>query len=247
MTMAELLTEKLLAEARGRLAITGSIKPLILLLYPDGRKECAAFETPQAMNSPGASERFYDSVRCYFQASQPQAVILLDSAWTGKPTKKGQRMFEHNPAAFWRELERGLAHLVRLGLIARREALTVDVQTADSVRIVTQFTTASRASGGWSSPSGRRWTCRKPTSRGGIRCSATYAWKTLASKSASGHLPAANDHLSANDDVMSRWTRSGPGEFNDHNMWLFHNAGPPCFSNSRSSCSRRPANVLERL
>jgi hypothetical protein len=139
MTRAELLTEKLLAEARGRLEITGSIKPLIVLLYPDGRKERAAFETPPAMNSPGASKRFYDSVRCYVQASQPQAVILLDGTWTGKPTEKGQSMLEHNPPAFLREQERGLGHLVRLGLMARREALAVNVQTANSVRIGTQF------------------------------------------------------------------------------------------------------------
>jgi hypothetical protein len=139
MTRAELLTEKLLAEARGQLEITGSIKPLIVLLYPDGRKERAAFEVPHAMNSPGARERFYDSVRCYVQASQPQAVILLDGTCTGERTEKGQRIFEDNPAAFLREQERGLGHLVRLGLMARRESLAVNVQTADSVRIVTQF------------------------------------------------------------------------------------------------------------
>jgi hypothetical protein len=139
MTRAELLTEKLLAEARGQLEITGSIKPLIVLLYPDGRKERAAFEVPHAMNSSGASARFYDSVRCYVQARQPQAVILLDGTCTGELTEKGQRIVEDNPAAFLREQESGLGHLVRLGLMARRESLAVTVQTADSVRIVTQF------------------------------------------------------------------------------------------------------------
>ena len=134
------LAQSALDVARDDLTGKGSVTPMFLIRTPEGTLEVIRFDGKAAgnlMNSGAAKDLLFGMMRQMVAARGITAVIFATEAWIGKATEKGMKLGEAELRR--RTRERAFESAVRDGLVERREAIVVNVQTPDGVLLVHQF------------------------------------------------------------------------------------------------------------
>ena len=133
------LAEHALDVAREDLTGKGSVTPMFIIRTPEGSLDIFRLEgnAGNLLNSGAAKDLLFDTIRETVAANGITAVIFATEAWVGKATAKGMAIGQ---AEFHRRTkERAFASAVRDGLVERREAIVINVQTPDGVLLVHQF------------------------------------------------------------------------------------------------------------
>ena len=117
---------------------TGSARPFFVLRHPDGSVD--QLEVPEALldafNDGHAKDRIYGSVRKWVAAHDVNAVVMGSDAWFSRTTPAGDALGIPEIDRIMRE--EGAEECERRGLIVRKEAAMVNVQTPERVMTLTQ-------------------------------------------------------------------------------------------------------------
>lgn len=117
----------------------GGGTPVFVVRDAHGKIEQLAFpkELAGLMNSGPAKDLIFDTIRKTVRQRGHTAVVIATECWTGKQTEAGKALPTEEFLKYARES--GFVTAVEKGYIERSEAITVSVQTAETVLIVTQF------------------------------------------------------------------------------------------------------------
>jgi hypothetical protein len=135
----KVLAEAALKVARDDLTGKGAVTPMFMVRTPEGTLEIMRFDgkSGNLFNSGAAKDLLFDAMRQIVAEKGITAVVFATEAWIGKATEKGLALGEKE---FHRKTrERAFETAVSEGLVERREAIVVNVQTAEGVLMVQQF------------------------------------------------------------------------------------------------------------
>lgn len=139
-----ILAELALSEARRELEQRGSLSVLVNMRMPDGKIESVRLPDPlnELMNSGEGKDLFFGVLRKIREKTGATAVLIATDAWMGWPTEKQMEILkeEGGPEKLKAMVKgKSLSEAEAMGLVERKEALAITVQTETEVLIVNQF------------------------------------------------------------------------------------------------------------
>jgi len=136
------LAEIALSESRRLMEKDGSLTMTVIATLPSGKNSVLSIpnECGDLLNSSEAKKILFDLIRAAVQKSKATAVAIISDTWFLATTKK---MLDDNPGKSVLELKNTLNFLdveplLAKGWVTRTEAISVQVQTEQSVLMIVQ-------------------------------------------------------------------------------------------------------------
>lgn len=137
------LAERVLSEARRILEQTGTVDVVVMIERQDGKIVSLPLppEINQVMDSGAGKDFFFGLTRKLARAVNAKAVLVATDTWMGVPTEKQIEILRDEGQDKITAMFKGKSfdEVEAIGLVERREAIVVTVQTAERVLIVHQF------------------------------------------------------------------------------------------------------------
>lgn len=136
------MCEEILRMAKNQLVKTGGIRPMLMFenKFEGGAQAAALVEMPSSMaallNSGEGKDALFDGLRHLVRKLECTGCAILTDSWFRKTTPAGELMGVEAWKALYDKI--GPDEMEKRGLITNSEALVLNIQTPNSVLLVTQ-------------------------------------------------------------------------------------------------------------